>query len=158
MSCFPKACGSSKAWRPSTMTARRKPPRCHRGPDMDKLKVGILTFSDGREYIHNDLLPVNEAYQDSLARTLEGTGQVEVVPGREIIWKQRLAQTEARRLAATGCDLTILNYAIWCFPHLSAIATAFAPGPYLLFCNLHPSEPGMNAVAIAERCGKHQIA
>ena len=110
---------------------------------MDKLKVGILTFSDGREYIHNDLLPVNEAYQDSLARTLEGTGQVEVVPGREIIWNQRLAQTEARRLAATGCDLTILNYAIWCFPHLSAIATAFAPGPYLLFCNLHPSEPGM---------------
>jgi L-fucose isomerase len=44
---------------------------------------------------------------------------------------------------ASGCDLTILNYAIWCFPHLSVIATAFAPGPYLLFCNVHPAEPGM---------------
>jgi len=110
---------------------------------MNKLKVGILTFSDGREYIHKDLLPINQKYQDNLARALEATGQVEVVPGREIIWNQQLAQKEARHLIETGCDLTILNYAIWCFPHLSAVATAFAPGPYLLFCNLHPSEPGM---------------
>lgn len=110
---------------------------------MKKVKVGILTFSDGRKYIHDDLLAVNRRYQDGLEKALTATGQVEVIAGKDIIWNQETAQREARALMAQGCDLTIFNYAIWCFPHLSAIATRFAPGPYLLFCNLNPSEPGM---------------
>ena len=109
---------------------------------MKKIKVGILTFSDGRDYIHKSLLSTNQRYQDKLAKTLAAQG-VEVVVGNEIIWNSVIAQREGRRLAAEGCDLTILNYAIWCYPHLSAMATKFAPGPYLLFCNIHPSEPGM---------------
>jgi len=108
-----------------------------------KTKVGILTFSDGRKYIHEDLLAVNMRYQDGLVSALQATGEIEVVAGTEIVWTPEIAQRQGRRLAAEGCDLTIFNYAIWCFPHLSAIATRFAPGPYLLFCNLHPSEPGM---------------
>lgn len=109
----------------------------------DKLKVGILTFSDGRQYIHESLEPLNRRYQNELAAALEATGQVQVIAGREIIWNQRVAQAEARRINEGGCDLTIFNYSIWCYPHLSAVASAFAPGPYLLFCNVHPSEPGM---------------
>ncbi|MCL5744790.1 MAG: fucose isomerase, partial [Acidobacteria bacterium] len=110
---------------------------------MSKIKAGILTFSDGRKYIHEDLIGINQAYQNSLAEALTATGEVEVVPGTEIIWNQQVAQQQGRRLAEAGCDVTILNYAIWCFPHLTAVATAFAPGPFLLFCNVHPSEPGM---------------
>ena len=110
---------------------------------MRKIKVGILTFSDGRDYIHEELLETNRRYQASLARALRETGRVDVVEGREIIWNQRVAQQEGRRLTEAGCDLTICNYAIWCYPHLTAVATAFAPGPYLLFCNVNPSEPGM---------------
>lgn len=110
---------------------------------MRKTKVGILTFSDGREYIHKSLLELNQRYQQELATTLEATGQVEVVTGSEIVWNNEVAGQEGRRLAAAGCDLTICNYAIWCYPHLTALATAFAPGPFLLFCNVHPSEPGM---------------
>jgi L-fucose/D-arabinose isomerase len=110
---------------------------------MRKPKVGILTFSDGRRYIHESLLPLNRRYQDGLVKRLEATGLVDVVAGQEIIWNSRLASREGERLAAAGCDLTICNYAIWCYPHLTAVATGFAPGPYLMFCNLHPSEPGM---------------
>ncbi|MDD5368990.1 MAG: L-fucose/L-arabinose isomerase family protein [Anaerolineaceae bacterium] len=111
-----------------------------------KTKVGILTFSDGRKYIHDTLVAVNQSYQDRLTSALEATGLVEVVPGQEIIWTPEGARNEARRMQSSGVDLTIFNYAIWSFPHLSAIATTFAPGPYLLFCNLHPSEPGMVAM------------
>src|ERR1700741_2198439 len=110
---------------------------------MRKLKVGILTFSDGRKYIHESLEALNRRYQNELADALTATDQVEVVAGREIVWNQRIAQAEGRRLAEAGCDVTILNFAIWCYPHLSAVATAFAPGPFLLFCNVRPSEPGM---------------
>lgn len=111
-----------------------------------KVKVGILTFSDGRKYIHDTLVELNQGYQDRLAKALQSTGFIEVIPGQEIIWTPEGARKEARRLQQNGVDLTIFNYAIWAFPHLSAIATTFAPGPYLLFCNLHPSEPGMVAM------------
>lgn len=110
---------------------------------MKKIKVGILTFSDGRKYIHDDLLETNQRYQDQLEKALTETGQVEVYSGNEIVWAPDIARIESKRLESAGVDLTIFNYAIWCFPNLSAIATNFAPSPYLLFCNLHPSEPGM---------------
>jgi L-fucose isomerase len=111
-----------------------------------KTKVGVLTFSDGRRYIHEDLLETNQRYQSRLVNALEATGEVEVIAGEEIVWTPRIAQREARRLVEKRVELTIFNYAIWAFPHLSAVAAKFAPGPYLLFCNLHPSEPGMVAM------------
>ena len=110
---------------------------------MRKIKVGILTFSDGREYIHKELEDLNWKYQKKLAAALEATGEIEVVQADQIIWNNETANRQGARLTAQGCDMTILNYAIWCFPNLSALATRFAPGPFLLFGNLHPSEPGM---------------
>ena len=110
---------------------------------MKKTKVGILTFSDGRDYIHKSLEDLNWRYQRKLADALQATGEVEVVQAEEIVWNNETANRQGAKLAASGCDMTILNYAIWCFPHLSALATRFAPGPFLLFGNLHPSEPGM---------------
>ena len=111
-----------------------------------KRKVGVLTFSDGRKYIHEDLLATNERYQKRLVEALEATGEIEVVAGEEIVWTPKIARREAQRLEREGVELTIFNYAIWAFPHLTGVATKFAPGPYILFCNLHPSEPGMVAM------------
>ena len=113
---------------------------------MERRKVGILTFSDGRKYIHEDLLETNWRYQNRLKNALEATGEIEVIAGEEIIWSPEVAKREGQRLAAAGVELTIFNFAIWTFPHLTGVATRFAPGPYLLFCNLHPSEPGMVAM------------
>lgn len=110
---------------------------------MEKTKVGLLTFSDGREYIHKNLLSVNLRYQNNLADALTASSRFEVVTGEEIVWSNETAVREAKKLREAGVELTIFNYAIWCYPHLTAIASRFAPGPYLLFCNLNPSEPGM---------------
>jgi len=110
---------------------------------MRKIRVGLLTFSDGRDYIHNDLLTLNRRYQDEIRHVLETKGEVEVIAGQEIIGDNATAKREAQRLCAEGAELTIFNYAIWCYPQFTAVACNFAPGPYLLFCNLHPSECGM---------------
>ena len=110
---------------------------------MEKMKVGILTFSDGRDYIHQEMLETNEQYQTTLADELRKIGRVDVVLARRIIRNSEEARTEGRFLAESGVHLTICNYVIWCYPHLTAVATNFAPGPYLLFCNLHPSKCGM---------------
>ncbi len=110
---------------------------------MQKLKVGILTFSDGRKYIHKEMLKTNLQYQENMKSVLEATGELEVTAGKNIIDTSNIAKTEALKLKEAGVDITIFNYAIWCYPNLSAIASNFAPGPYIMFCNLHPSKCGM---------------
>jgi L-fucose isomerase len=106
-------------------------------------KVGILTFSDGREAVHREVESLNLEFQNRLAEALRATGEVEPVVGREIIWTAELARNEALRLAREGCEVTIFNFAVWCFPHLAAVASRFAPGPFLLFSNINPQYPGM---------------
>jgi L-fucose isomerase len=105
-------------------------------------KVGILTFSDGRPHVHQELLSQTRDFQDRLARRLREAGW-EVVTGRDIIWTTDLAKSEGRYLAAEGVEATIFNFAIWSFPHLPAMASQFAPGPFLLFSNVNPRYPGL---------------
>lgn len=110
-------------------------------------KVGILTFSDGRDFVNRDLVELNESFQNRLRTCLEGNGH-EVVAG-QIVWTTELAASEAKRLAAAGCDATIFNYAVWAFPHFSAIASGFVPRPILAFSNVNPQYPGLVAMLAA---------
>lgn len=108
-----------------------------------KRRVGILTFSDGREAVHREVEAVNREFQNRLAEALRATGEVEPIVGREIVWTAELARNEALRLAHEGCEVTIFNFAVWSFPHLAAVASRFAPGPFLLFSSINPQYPGM---------------
>lgn len=110
---------------------------------MEKRRVGILTFSDGRESVYHEVEPINRQFQERLAQALQASGEVDPVVGREIIWTAELARNEAARLAHEGCEATIFNFAVWSFPHLAVIASQFAPGPFLLFSNINPRYPGM---------------
>src|SRR5215469_18814207 len=110
---------------------------------MTKRKVGLLTFSDGRRFAHEMQKEMNWDFQSRFRARLEATGEYEVVAGEEIIWQPGVAKREGRRLQEAGVEATILNYAVWCFPHLTLIATEFAPGPYLMFSNINPAYPGM---------------
>ncbi|MEM3658548.1 MAG: hypothetical protein QXQ66_09090, partial [Candidatus Hadarchaeum sp.] len=108
-----------------------------------KIRVGILTFSDGRDFVNKELEDINREFQERLAAALEATGEVQVLVTNTIIWTTELAQAEAKRLASEGCEVTIFNFAVWSFPHLAVIAAQFAPGPFLLFSNINPQYPGM---------------
>ena len=68
---------------------------------------------------------------------------VEVVAGTAPVNSNAAAKEEALRLKEAGVEMTIFNYAIWCYPQFTAVAANYAPGPYILFCNIHPSECGM---------------
>ena len=61
-------------------------------------KIGILTFSDGRDFVHEDAgvgkFPRN--VEDNVLGALEGAGH-EVVRAREVIWTNRLAVIARRR-------------------------------------------------------------
>jgi len=104
--------------------------------------VGILTFSDGRSFVAEQVESLNRGFQDRLRKRLEADGH-RVITAEEIIWTNEGAVREAKRLAAAGCDCTIFNFAVWAFPHLPALASRFAPGPLLLFSNVNPQYPGL---------------
>ena len=106
------------------------------------MRVGILTFSDGRPFVARDIEATNLAFQGRLTRALEAAGCEVVAPAASITTAEA-ARTEAERLAAAGCQCTIFNYAVWAFPHFSAIASRFAPGSLLLFSNVNPQYPGL---------------
>ncbi len=126
---------------------------------MRKRKVGLLTFSDGRKFAHEMLCEMNLGFQNKLRARLESTGEYEVVVGEEIVWRPEIARRQGRRLLEAGVEATILNYAVWSFPHLTLIATEFAPGPYLMFSNINPAYAGMVGMLAAaggmDQVGRH---
>ncbi|MGH3888720.1 MAG: fucose isomerase, partial [Pseudonocardiaceae bacterium] len=105
-------------------------------------RVGLLTFSDGRDFVHADIKTFGRDVERRIAQALEQAGH-EVIRASEPIWTNTLATTEARRVADARCDLTIFNYPVWAFPHFTMLAAAATPGPLLLFSNIDPQFPGM---------------
>ena len=110
---------------------------------MKKRRVGVITFSDGRDFVHRDLIDMNREFQDRLVRALEATGEVEVVVASEIVWKPSLAKKAGIEMMKAEVEATIFNYAIWCWPHLTVMASLYAPGPYLAYGQINPAYPGM---------------
>ncbi len=100
-------------------------------------------MSDGRPYLHEQYKELNTTKQHNIANALNETGEFEVIEATRIINSNTVAKEEAMRLREMGVEVTIFNYSIWCYPQYTMVAQNFAPGPYLLFSNLHPSQCGM---------------
>ena len=105
-------------------------------------RVGLLTFSDGRDFVHRDLAGFTREVEDGIAGVLEEAGH-EVLRGQEVVWTNEGAREQARRLAAQRPDLTIFSIPVWAFPHFTMIAARATHGPILLFSSIDPQQPGM---------------
>lgn len=105
-------------------------------------KVAILSFSDGRESVHQGIADFVAEAEGRLAGACRLAGH-EVVLGSEPITSSEWAVTEARKVAGGRPDLTVFNYPVWAFPHFSAHAARATAGPLLLFSNIDPTYPGM---------------
>ena len=105
-------------------------------------RVGLLTFSDGRDFVHRDLEGFTREVEDAIAGVLAEAGH-EVLRGQGVIWTNDGAREEARRLAAQRPDLTVFSIPVWAFPHFSMIAARATQSPILLFSSIDPQQPGM---------------
>jgi L-fucose isomerase len=105
-------------------------------------RVGLLTFSDGRDFVHSSIERFTQEIEGRIAQVLEQAGH-QVIRASGSIWTNTMATTEARRVADARCDLTIFNYPVWAFPHFTMLAAEATPGPLLLFSNIDPQFPGM---------------
>lgn len=105
-------------------------------------RIGILTFSDGRDFVHQGVAPFALDVEGRIAAACEGFG-AEVVRGTEPITSNEMAVREGRRMATYRPDLTVFNYPVWAWPHFSVHAARATIGPLLLFSNIDPTYPGM---------------
>ncbi len=105
-------------------------------------RIGVLSLSDGRNYVHDGIVDFIRSTEDALVERLAAAGH-EVVRGSEPVSSNALATSVAREVAAKRVDLTVLHYAVWAFPHFSMLAAEATPGPLLLLSNIDPVQPGM---------------
>jgi len=112
------------------------------------VRVGVLSFSDGRPSVHEGIAGFVGDVEDRVVTSCRSLGH-EVVRGTVPVTSNQVAVAEARRLAAQRPDLTIFNYPVWAFPHFSVHAARATTGPLLLFSNIDPAYPGMVAMLAA---------
>ncbi|SDM15570.1 L-fucose/L-arabinose isomerase family protein [Allokutzneria albata] len=105
-------------------------------------RIGVISFSDGRDYVHDGIREFIATTEDKLVDRLTAAGH-EVVRGKEIVATNTGASAVARQVAAAGVDLTVFHYAVWAFPHFTMLAAGATPGPLLLLSNIDPVQPGM---------------
>jgi L-fucose isomerase len=108
-----------------------------------KRKVGIITFYDGRDFVHKETLELNKNFEKKLKKALEKNEELEVISGSEIVNKPSTAKKVAKEMMKAEVEVTIFNYSIWCWPHLTVIASLYAPAPYIAFGHINPKYPGM---------------
>lgn len=114
-----------------------------------RVKLGIIIFSDGRDVINERNRAVNQKFIDLLSKKLISTGYIEPVVADTIVHSSEEARAAAINIKKAGCHGVIFNYAIWCYPHFTAIAQNFIDMPILLFSNLNPGYPGLVAMLAA---------
>jgi len=106
------------------------------------IRVGVLTFGDGRSFLQAPLKEVNERFLKTLVGRLEQDG-FEVVTGTEVLWQNDIAVREGRRMAAENVDAVIFNFSVWAWPQYARMAAQFVPQPILMFSNINPQYPGL---------------
>ncbi|HSV31319.1 MAG TPA: L-fucose/L-arabinose isomerase family protein [Atribacteraceae bacterium] len=104
--------------------------------------VGIITFSDGRRHVHEELLPMNKSFQETLIKRLTEAGHT-VIIADEIPCTNPQAVAAGKKMERHSVDCTIFNYSIWSWPQFTVLAAQFAPGPYLCLSNINPGYPGL---------------
>lgn len=107
------------------------------------IKIGIITFSDGKDIVNDKLKPVNNSYINLIANKLKQTSYIEPIIAKEIVHNSVEAKEQAQYLRSKNCHGIIFNFAIWSYPNLSVIASGFFDVPILMFGNNNPEYPGL---------------
>ncbi len=105
-------------------------------------RIALATASDGRDFVHREIVSFGLGIQDRLATALREAGH-EVVTGEGDLSSNVEAVRLGRELAAAHPDLTLINYPVWAFPHFSMLFAGQGSGPLALFSNIDPQYPGM---------------
>ena len=105
------------------------------------MKIGIVSFTDGRKRVAESLNDVCFKFQGDIAKWFKRRGHA-VVEGHKIVWNYAAARSEAARMNRANCDVVVFNFCVWSFPDLTVQVASLIEAPILCIGNINPSQPG----------------
>lgn len=105
------------------------------------MKIGIITFTDGRKRAADMLEKQCREFQSKLAAHLKKKGH-QPVEAREIVWNYSTATGEAGRMNEADVDAVIFNFCVWAYPDFAAQAARDVQAPICFVGNINPAYPG----------------
>lgn len=125
---------------------------------MGKIRVGLLSFSDGRPSVHQTLADYIAGQEARLRQALEATGQVEVLlPPSGAVCSNRLASVCAREIKAQLPDAMVFNVPVFAYPNFCVVTESILQLPVLVISNVNGGLPGLGGLQAAcnflRQCG-----
>lgn len=128
------------------------------------IRVGVLSFSDGRKRVHEGLAPYIAEQANRIKAALEATDEVEATLADEIVWHPELARAQSAAIAAGRPDAVILNVPVFAFSNLSVLAAPLQSVPLLAIAPINgtlsdrvacrrPATPSDSSAGRATRSG-----
>lgn len=105
-----------------------------------KIRVGLLTIGDGRDFLKAELDKYNAKFQKRVTEALEGEG-FEVIAIDTVIDSNKLGVKYGKMMRNEDVDVVIMNYAVWAWPSYARMAAQFCPQPVIMFSNYNEDKP-----------------
>lgn len=112
-------------------------------------RVGLLSFSDGRQRVHQTLEAGIRRHAGLLAQAISNDPLLTAVPSPEIVHSAAQARSLAREARAAGVEAAVFNIPVFAFPNFSLIAARLLEMPVLLCSARDPSLPGLGGIMAA---------
>jgi L-fucose isomerase len=110
------------------------------------IRVGLLSFSDGRERVHQGLTPDIRGHEAKIKAILEQTGQMQVVAASDIVHSAEGALRLAQEAAGQRLDAVLFNIPVFAFPSYPVIAAQAMRVPLLLLGPHDARYPGLGGL------------
>ncbi|MBI5723018.1 MAG: L-fucose isomerase [Planctomycetes bacterium] len=114
----------------------------------EKIRVGLLSFSDGRARVHENLRTRIEKYDARVCAVLDALG-AETVAGGQIVHSPRTAVSEAKQLVARDVEAVVFNIPVFAFPNFPAIAARILCRPLAILAPGEGDLPGLGGLMAA---------
>lgn len=105
------------------------------------MKIGIITFTDGRERVAKATRESCLTFQTKLEEWLKKQKH-QVVTSRTVVWNWQTAAKVAETVADANVDACIFNFCVWSYPDLTAQVAIRMGCPILFVGNINPAYPG----------------
>jgi L-fucose isomerase and related proteins len=105
------------------------------------MRIGVVTFTDGRKRVAEALWEDCLRFQQRLVEWLKSEGH-EVVADDVVVWNWETAKKQGGRMKETNCDAVIFNFCVWSYPDFTVQCAQQFDAPILFLGNINPGYPG----------------
>ncbi|MCA9445547.1 MAG: L-fucose/L-arabinose isomerase family protein [Candidatus Omnitrophica bacterium] len=105
------------------------------------MKIGVITFTDGRKRVAKATREDCLYFQNRLESWLKKQKH-QVVSSKTIVWNWETAAKVSSQVNNGNVDAVIFNFCVWSYPDLTAQVADRMDCPILFLGNINPSKPG----------------